>query len=321
MDIVAERLQAATASLTPPFAVVDLAAPNEFAGGAFESPDWWEPSVMAIVHHRRLMNTHGSRKFAVITGASSGIGYEFAKVCAGENFEVLVIADQGVEEATARLRADGAAVTGLQADLAAYDGNEGVVAAIQQGGRPVDVLALNAGRLVGGPFLEADLERDLALIQLNIGSVVHLSKRLLPAMVAQGEGRVLITSSIAATMPGPYYATYAASKAYLLSFAEAIRYELKDTGVTVTALLPGPTDTEIFDRGGMQNTPVAEGPKDDPTEVAQDAFKALMAGDDKVVAGSVKNLLQTAAARVAPEQFKAARHAAQTKPQDLDKKE
>lgn len=202
MDIVAERLQAATASLTPPFAVVDLAAPNEFGGGAFESPDWWEPSVMATVHHRRVMNTHGSRRFAVITGASSGIGYEFAKVCAGENFEVLLIADQGVEEATARLRADGAAVTGLQADLAAYDGNEGVVAAIQQGGRPVDVLALNAGRLVGGPFLEADLERDLALIQLNIGSVVHLSKRLLPAMVARGEGRVLITSSIAATMPG-----------------------------------------------------------------------------------------------------------------------
>ena len=96
MDIVAERLQAATASLTLPF-----------VGGAFESPDWWEPSVMATVHHRRLMNTHGSRKFAVITGASSGIGYEFAKVCARKNFEVLVIADQGVEEATAGLRADG----------------------------------------------------------------------------------------------------------------------------------------------------------------------------------------------------------------------
>jgi uncharacterized protein len=264
------------------------------------------------------MTAHGSRKFAVITGASSGIGYEFAKVCAGENFEVLVIADQGVEEATARLRADGAAVTGLQADLAAYDGNEGVVAAIQQGGRPVDVLALNAGRLVGGPFLATDLERDLALIQLNIGSVVHLAKRLLPAMVDRGEGRVLITSSIAATMPGPYYATYAASKSFLLSFAEAIRYELKETGVTVTALLPGPTDTELFDRADMQNTRVAQGPKDDPADVAKDAFKALMAGDDKVVAGSVKNLLQTMAARVSPEQFKAAQHAAQTKPKDLE---
>jgi short-subunit dehydrogenase len=103
-----------------------------------------------------------------------------------------------------------------------------------------------------------------------------------------------------------------------LSFAEAIRYELKDTGVSVTALLPGPTDTEIFDRGGMQNTRVAQGPKDDPAEVAQDAFKALMKGDDKVVAGSVKNLLQTMAARVSPEQFKASQHAAQTKPKDLE---
>jgi short-subunit dehydrogenase len=293
-------------------------------------PSCWEPPVKATAYYGRVMNTEegrsalrqaqgaSGRKFAVITGASSGIGYELAKVCAEENFEVLVVAEQGVEEATERLRAGGAAVTGLQADLATYDGNEGVAAAIKQGGRPVDILALNAGRAVGGPFLEIDLERDLELIQLNIGSVVHLSKRLLPAMVSRGEGRVLITSSMAATMPGPYYATYAASKSFLVSFAEAIRYELKDTGVTVTALLPGPTDTEIFDRGGMEHTRVAEGPKDDPAKVAQDAFKALIAGDDKIVPGSVKNLLQALATRVVPDQLKAARHAAQTKPKDLE---
>ncbi|HEU4908308.1 MAG TPA: SDR family NAD(P)-dependent oxidoreductase [Propionibacteriaceae bacterium] len=264
------------------------------------------------------MSTDEGRKFAVITGASSGIGFEFARVCAAEAFDVLVVAEQGVEEAAERLRAEGAAVTTLQADLATYDGNEGVTAAIKQRGRPVDILALNAGRVVGGPFLETDLESDLALIQLNVGSVVHLSKRLLPAMVARGEGRVLITSSVAAAMPGPYYATYAASKSYLLSFAEAIRYELKETGITVTALMPGPTDTEIFDRGGMQNTRLAQGPKDDPAEVARDAFEALMDGDHKVVAGSVKNRLQTAVARVSPEGFKAAQHAAQTKPKDLE---
>ena len=153
------------------------------------------------------MNTHEGRKFAVITGASSGIGYEFAKVCAEENFQVLVVADRGVDEAADRLRAGGAAVTALQADLSTFDGNEGVAAAIQQSSRPVDVLALNAGTGVAGPFLDTALQRDLALIQLNIGSVVHLSKRLLPAMVARGEGRVMITSSIAATMPGPYYAS------------------------------------------------------------------------------------------------------------------
>jgi uncharacterized protein len=264
------------------------------------------------------MNTDVGRKFAVITGGSSGIGYEFAKVCAEENFEVLIVADHGADDAAERLRAGGAAVTALQADLSTFDGNEGVAATILQRSQPVDLLALNAGKGVAGPFLETDLERDLVLIQLNIGSVIHLSKRLLPGMVTRGEGRVLITSSIAATMPGPYYATYAASKAYLTSFAEAIRYELKDTGVTVTALLPGPTDTEFFDRASMQNTPVNEARKDDPGKVARDAFKALMAGDDKVVAGSVKNLLQSVAARLTPEQFKAARHAARTKPKDLE---
>jgi uncharacterized protein len=264
------------------------------------------------------MDTDQGRRFAVITGGSSGIGYEFAKVCAEENFEVLIVADYGADEAAEQLRAGGAAVTALQADLSTFEGNEGVASTILQRSQPVDVLALNAAVGVGGTFLETDLERDLALIQLNVGSVVHLSKRLLPAMVTRGEGRVMITSSIAATMPGPYYATYAASKAYVLSFAEAIRYELKDTGVTVTALLPGPTDTEFFDRAGMQNTPVAEASKDDPAEVARDAFKALMAGDDKVVAGSVKNLLQTTAARLTPEQLKAAQHAAKTKPKDLE---
>jgi uncharacterized protein len=267
------------------------------------------------------MNTEAGRKFAVITGGSSGIGYEFAKVCAEEGFEVLIVADYGTDEAAEQLRAGGAAVTPLQADLSTFEGNEGVAATILQRSQPVDILALNAAVGVGGSFLETELERDLALIQLNIGSVVHLSKRLLPAMVTRGEGRVMITSSIAATMPGPYYATYAASKAYLLSFAEAIRYELKDTGVSVTALLPGPTDTEFFDRARMQDTPVAEARKDDPAEVARDAFQALMAGDDKVVAGSVKNLLQAAAARLAPEQFKAARHAAQTKPKDQEERE
>jgi uncharacterized protein len=264
------------------------------------------------------MTADEGRKFAVITGGSRGIGYEFAKVCAEKNFEVLIVADHGAGEAADRLRANGAAITPVQADLSTFDGNEGVAATILQRSQPVDVLALNAGKGAAGPFLETELERDLALIQLNIGSVIHLAKRLLPAMVTRGEGRVLITSSIAGTMPGPYYATYAASKAYLVSFAEALRHELDDTGVTVTALLPGATDTEFFDRAGMQNTPVNESRKDAPAEVARDAFKALMAGDDKVVPGSVKNLLQSVAARVTPEKFKAARHAAQTKPKDVE---
>ena len=157
------------------------------------------------------------------------------------------------------------------------------------------------------------LEDDLRLIAVNVTAVVHLAKRLLPQMVERGAGRVLITS-VAATMPGPWYATYAASKAFLQSFAQAIRFELKDTGVTVTALQPGPTDTEFFERAGMEDTRAGEGTKDDPAEVAKDGFEALLAGKDHVIAGSVKNKAQVAGGRLMPEKARAALHAAQTKP-------
>lgn len=131
-------------------------------------------------------------------------------------------------------------------------------------------------------------------------AIVHLAKRILPGMIDRGAGRVLITSSVAATMAGPYYATHAASKAFLQSFAQAIRYELKGSGVTVTALQPGPTDTEFFDRAGMEDTKVAEADKDDPADVAKDGFEALMAGKDHVIAGSVKNKAQVAGGKVLP---------------------
>ena len=167
-----------------------------------------------------------------------------------------------------------------------------------------------------GPFVQTPLEDDLRLIEVNIMSAVYLAKQLLPKLVQQGSGKVLFTSSIAATMPGPYYATYAASKAFIQSFAQALRYELKDSGVTVTALQPGPTDTEFFERAGMEDTAVGQSSKDDPAEVAKQGFEALMAGKDAVVAGSMKNRLQTAAATVMPETSRAAAHAKQTQPQD-----
>jgi short-subunit dehydrogenase len=144
---------------------------------------------------------------------------------------------------------------------------------------------------------------------------VHLAKRILPEMVRRGAGRVLFTASVASTMPGPYYATYAASKAFVLSFAQAVRYELKDTGVSVTALMPGPTDTEFFDRAQMKDTPVGSAAKDDPADVARDGFEALMAGKDHVVAGAAKNKLQAAGANLMPDPAKAAVHARMTKPE------
>jgi uncharacterized protein len=255
------------------------------------------------------------RPLALVTGASTGIGYELAQQFAGNGFDVVVVADEStITDAADRLRDTGATVLAVQADLATADGVDQVYGAVRAQGRPVAAAALNAGVGVGGRFDRTPLEDDLRLVSLNVVSTVHLAKLLLPDMVARGEGRLLFTSSVAATMPGPFYATYAASKSFVHSFAEAIRNELADTGVTVTSLLPGPTDTEFFDRAGMHGTKVDDSRKDDPAQVARDGFEALMAGKDHVVAGSALNRLQTAAAKVLPDTAKARVHRTMTEP-------
>jgi len=255
--------------------------------------------------------------FAVVTGGSSGIGLELARQFAEHGFDVLIAASgEGVAAAAETLRYSGASVTPVQADLATYEGVEALVAAIARTGQPVDAVALNAGVGNGGRFIDIDLDDEFRLIQTNVVGTVHLTKRLLPVMVRRGQGRLLFTSSVAGTMPGPFYATYAASKSFVQSFAEAVRYEVKDSGVTVTALLPGPTDTNFFNRAGMENTPAGKGKKDDPAQVAADGFAALMAGKDHVIAGSVKNKVQVAGAAVLPDTAKAAIHGKLTKPQD-----
>ena len=209
---------------------------------------------------------------------------------------------------------NGLPVKAVQADLTTEEGVDTLLAAVQDTGRPVDAIAINAGIGNSGPFVESLLENDIQVIALNVTCPVRLTKAVLPDMVARGDGKILITSSVAATLPGPYYATYAASKAFIQSFAEAVRYEVKDTGVTITTLLPGPTDTHFFERAGMQDTPVDRGSKDDPEIVARDGFEALMSGEAKVVGGSLKNKLQTAGARLMPDGAKAALHAHQTQP-------
>ncbi len=220
-----------------------------------------------------------SRPLAVVTGASSGIGRELARQFAANGFDVVVAAEDDELAAAAReLAGSGADIQAVQVDLSTDEGAGKLLDAIAATGRQVDALALNAGVGNGGAFVDVPLADEQRLIALNIGSTVYLAKRIVPGMARRGAGRVLFTSSVASQMPGPYYATYAASKAFIQSFAQALRFELKDTGVTVTALLPGPTDTEFFGRAGMEGTNVGSADKDDPADVARDGFEALMAG-------------------------------------------
>jgi uncharacterized protein len=261
------------------------------------------------------------RPFAVITGASSGIGLELARQFAQHGFDVLVAAeDNAIATAAAQLSNEAdVSVHSVQTDLATFDGVEQLYQAIRSDGRPVDAIAINAGRGAGGDFTrDTDLRDELNIIDLNVTSTVHLAKRVLPDMVARRSGKVLFTSSVASTMPGTYQAVYNASKSFVQSFAEAIRNELKDTGVTVTALMPGPTDTEFFDRADMQDTKVGAGEKDDPAQVARQGFDALMEGKDHVVAGSFKNKVQAVAAKVIPDTAKAQMHRRMAEPGSAD---
>jgi short-subunit dehydrogenase len=266
------------------------------------------------------MATATNRPLAVVTGASSGIGFELARQCAEHGFDLLICADgERIEEAAERLRTAGTSVETVRADLATYEGNEVLARAVQATGRPVDALLLNAGIGVNGKFVETNLEEELRVIGLNCAAVVHAAKRIIPDMVAHGSGRVLITGSILSTAPAPFMAVYGATKAFDLSFAEALRVELKDTGVTVTALQPGATDTDFFERADMEDTPVGQGKKDDPADVAKAGFEAMMKGKDSVVAASMKSKLQGLAHEILPETAKARLQAQMVKPGSGDK--
>jgi uncharacterized protein len=250
------------------------------------------------------------RSFAVVTGASSGIGLELAKQFAQHGFDLLIVADSPkITEAANALDGHSTAITHAQIDLATRGGVEELYDMIRGTGRPVDAIALNAGVGAGGDFVrDTSLDSDFNVIDLNIKSTVHLAKLVLKDMVHRGHGRVLFTSSIAATMPGTFNAVYNASKAFVQSFAQAIRNELKDTGVTITALMPGATETNFFHRAGMDDTKVGMSEKDDPADVAKSGFEALMAGDDHVVAGSFKNKVQATMAHVLPDTMTAEMH-------------
>jgi short-subunit dehydrogenase len=250
------------------------------------------------------------RGLAVVTGASSGIGLELARRCARHGFDLVIAADEPrIEGAAAELRRHGVAVTPVEADLSSAAGVEALHAVIVDRRRPVDALLLNAGTGAGGAFVDVALEDDLRVVDLDVRSTVHLAKLVVPAMAKRGRGRILLTSSIAADLPGTYQATYNASKAFVQSFALALRTELAGSGVTVTALMPGPTDTSFFARApGMGGTRIAHGAKDDPAEVAADGFRAMLAGDERTVSASTRTKAQHLATRLLPDRVKAELH-------------
>jgi len=256
------------------------------------------------------MQATETKPFAVVTGASSGIGYELAKVFGEHGFDLLINAeDAELSDAQRALENDEVDVDAVRADLSKPKGVEELYDRIRKSGRPVDALAVNAGIGEGGDFArQTSLEKELELIDLNVRSTVHLSKLVVADMVRCGTGRVLFTSSIASTMPGAFQAVYNASKSFVQSFTLALRSELKDTGVTVTSLMPGPTDTEFFERAHLEDTRFGAGPKDDPADVARQGFEALMKGKERVVAGSLTNRLLAHGGRFVPDRAKAEVH-------------
>ena len=258
-------------------------------------------------------------QLALITGASSGIGYNLAKVFAENGYDIIIASSgERLDNAETQLRSTGVQVTAVQADLATYEGCETLWKAVQSAGRPLDAAAINAGVGVGGLFAQTDLEQEINLVRLNVESTVHIAKRVVQQMVGQRRGRILITSSIAGEMVAPREAVYAASKAFDLSFAKSLRAELEDTGVTVTALQPGPTDTDFFHRAGMDNTKVGqEGKKEsEPYDVAKQGFEALMNGEKHVYSASWKTKLEGSLTGITPDAVKASMHEKQAKPLD-----
>jgi short-subunit dehydrogenase len=248
-----------------------------------------------------------TRPLAVVTGASSGIGFELARCCVEDGHDLIVCAeDAGIEAAAAELRSGGAEVVAVQADLSTEAGTARLVEAI--GGREVDALLANAGVGLGHAFLDQDLRAAQHLVDLNVKGTIALVHPVGRRMRDRGAGRVLIVGSIAGFLPGSFQAVYNGTKAFLDNFSIALRNELKDSGVTVTCLMPGATDTEFFERAGMEDTPVGRSEKKaDPADVARAGYEAMKAGKSGVVTGFM-NKVQTVFSGIIPDTVLAEMH-------------
>ena len=253
-----------------------------------------------------------ARPLAIVTGASAGIGYELAKLCAQNGYDLVIAADQAkIEEAAEDFRALGVSVEAVEADLATLEGVDRLYAAAR--GKPVSILMANAGHGLGHGFLDQDFTEARHVVDTNITGTIYLIQKVGRDMRARGEGKILITGSIAGFMPGSFQAVYNGTKAFIDSFSVALRNELKDTGVTVTCLMPGATETEFFERADMMDTDVGKSSKDDPADVAKTGFDAMMRGDGDIVSGW-KNKFTTVIASVTPAGVLAEQHRKMAEP-------
>jgi short-subunit dehydrogenase len=253
-------------------------------------------------------------QFAIVTGASTGIGFELARLCASKGYDLLIAADEPeIETAAEALRneVNSSAVVALKADLATIEGVDKLYEVAQ--GRKVDVLMANAGRGLGHAFLDQEWARIRQVIDTNVMGTTYLLHRVGQDMRRRNEGRILIIGSIAGFTPGSFQAVYNASKSYLNSLSFALREELRDTKVTVTCLMPGATETEFFARADMLDTKVGSEDKDDAAMVARKGFEAMMNGEGDVVTG-LKNKIQSAVANVMPAEMLAKQHRKQAEP-------
>lgn len=262
--------------------------------------------------------SNDQNKCALITGATSGIGYELAKLFAKDHYNLIIVArNQGELDNTAsELRQQyGIEVTPIAKDLFQREAAFELYDEVKQKGFQVDVLVNDAGQGQYGEFKDTDINRELDIIQLNIASLVVLTKSFLKDMVARNEGKILQLASIASKVPGPWQSVYHGTKAFVLSFTEAIRTELKDTNITVTALMPGATDTDFFNKAEMQNSKILQTGLSNPADVAKDGYEALMNNDDKVISG-FKNKVQIGMSNMMPDSMVSANMEKQQGPVD-----
>lgn len=254
-----------------------------------------------------------ANKFAIITGASTGIGAELAKLAAGDGYDLLVVADTPFVDASAGLQSFGVSVETLEVDLSTLEGVDHLLA--KASGRQVDLLCANAGHGLGHAFLEQDVAQWRHVIDTNVTGTLYLLQKVLKAMVARDDGKILVTGSIAGFIPGSFNAVYNGTKAFVDNFMDALRNEIKESkGVTLTTLMPGPVETEFFKRGDMMDTAVGtDDHKSDPADVAKDGYEALMDGKSSIVSGW-KNKIQQAAANVTPAAILAERHRKMAEP-------